>query len=61
LEAGRVVQSGGLAGDSHLELGDWVEVEMVCIGRPANMASRAQGAFLGHHPMIYYWGGGREE
>ncbi len=29
-------------------------VEMVCIGRLANMVSKAQGVFLGHHPMIYY-------
>ena len=27
---------------------------MVCIGRLANMVSKAQGVFLGHHPMIYY-------
>lgn len=29
-------------------------VEIVYIGRLANMVSRAQGAFLGYHPMIYY-------
>ncbi len=54
LEAGKVVQSGSLTGDGQLELGDWVEVEIVCIGRPANTVSRVQGVFLGHHPMIYY-------
>lgn len=54
LEAGKVAQSGSLTGDGQLDLGDWVEVEIVCIGRLANMVSRAQGAFLGYHPMIYY-------